>query len=90
MRAGSALFVAAVLGSALTLGLTARANANTLNIYNGGPAAGVDIDLSVSITGTTASFSFTNNSAGAAANASVHEIYFEQGLGSLLSKPYTL
>src|SRR5262245_35192390 len=92
MRIGITTLIASVLGlifGAITNDSASATTVNELNIYNGGPAPGAAVNLNINMTGNTVSFAFTNNSTGAASHASVHEIYFETGLSSLLSKPYT-
>src|SRR5205823_10988878 len=79
--------------SSLVMGVATSdrtAQASTLNIYNGGPAPGLDVDLGVSITGTTATFTFVNHSLSPAAGSDVQEIYFESGLASLLGPVTTV
>jgi hypothetical protein len=78
----------AVLATAL-LGFAGQAHATTVNVYNGPNAPGLDVDLDVQIVSGKAQFTFTNSSTGGAINSSIHEIYFENGLNSLLNTPYT-
>jgi hypothetical protein len=79
---------AIVAASLFTFGLATGAQANSLTVFNNGPAPGLDIDLVVSVGGGLATFKFTNNSTGSYAGADVHEIYFESGLSTLLKNPF--
>ena len=77
---------ATLLVASLAFATQAGAVVVPLEAYNAS-APGLDLSVDVTVDGGVASFAFSNDSTGDSADAVAARIYFETGLGAVLSNP---